>query len=80
MVKSYRSYLLRLWRTGTGPKATWRASLETVDSESRIGFADLDALFAYLRAQTAGPLEPEVSDEPTPEPTADGVPPETTGG
>jgi hypothetical protein len=47
----YQSYLLRLWR-GNG-KDSWRASLESADAGRRKGFADLDALFSFLRSQTA---------------------------
>jgi hypothetical protein len=38
------SYLLRLWRTND----QWRASLENPGTGKRIGFANLEQLFAYL--------------------------------
>jgi hypothetical protein len=44
-----QSYLLRLWRDGPGGR--WHASLQDVKSGERIGFADLERLFAYLRRQ-----------------------------
>jgi hypothetical protein len=52
----YHAGLLRLWRDGPG--GPWRASLQDAESGERIGFADLDRLFAYLRRLTK-----EVSDE-----------------
>lgn len=48
----YVAYLLRLWRTGDGGAPAWRASLEDAHTGSRIGFADLQSLFDYLRRQT----------------------------
>lgn len=38
------SYLLRLWRSD----GQWRASLEIPETGQRIGFANLEQLFAYL--------------------------------
>ena len=46
----YHAGLLRLWREGAG--GTWRASLQDAESGERIGFADLERLFAYLRRLT----------------------------
>jgi len=42
------SYLLRLWRTDEPGNLNWRASLEIPESGKRIGFANLEQLFAYL--------------------------------
>jgi hypothetical protein len=59
----YLSYLLRLWRVGK-EEAAWRASLESPHTGERIGFASLDALFAFLRQQIddeageKGPVSP----------------------
>ena len=51
----YQSYLLRLWRAKER-EGGWRASLESAQTGERKGFATLDALFEYVRAQTrAGP-------------------------
>jgi hypothetical protein len=47
----YQSYLLRLWRAKEGEEG-WRASLESAQTGERKGFATLDALFDYVRAQT----------------------------
>ena len=47
----YLSYLLRLWRVGTGPEGTWHASLESIPIGERQAFASLDDLVAYLRVQ-----------------------------
>jgi len=50
--QEYQSYLLRLWRTSSRGKPTWRASLESAQSCERRGFADLASLFAFLEEQT----------------------------
>ncbi len=47
----YIVYLLRLWPTTDGEAEVWRASLECPGSGERHGFANLDALFAFLQAQ-----------------------------
>ncbi len=47
----YRSYLLRLWETGSDEKAVWRASVENPMTKQRQSFATLEALFAFLEAQ-----------------------------
>ena len=46
----YHASLLRLWRDHHG--GAWRASLQDAESGERIGFADLERLFAYLRRLT----------------------------
>ncbi|MBN1889862.1 MAG: hypothetical protein JW850_17840 [Thermoflexales bacterium] len=62
----YLSYLLRLWRSGEGEKAAWRASLESPLTRERLGFASLKALFAFLETQAeAGELGTDVKDKPT---------------
>ena len=48
----YHAGLLRLWREGAS--GAWRASLQDAESGQRIGFADLERLFAYLRRLTDG--------------------------
>jgi hypothetical protein len=50
--KDYRSYLLRLWRTGSPGKAAWRASLKSVQTGRSVAFANLEELFDYVRAET----------------------------
>ncbi|MFZ6028594.1 MAG: hypothetical protein ACOYYS_12830 [Chloroflexota bacterium] len=47
----YRSYLLRLWRTGR--HGLWHAMLEPVGGTEPHNFTDLNGLFDFLRAQTA---------------------------
>jgi len=51
-LQEYQSYLLRLWRTSSHGKPTWRASLESAQTGERRGFADLASLFAFLEEQT----------------------------
>ena len=46
----YQSYLLRLWTEGNAQE--WRAMLEDAHSDTRQGFASLEALFEHLRALT----------------------------
>jgi hypothetical protein len=45
----YHAGLLRLWREAGG---AWRVSLQPIGSAERLGFADLEQLFAYLRRLT----------------------------
>ena len=49
--QEYQSYLLRLWRTSSRGKPTWRASLESAQTGERRGFADLESLFVFLVQQ-----------------------------
>jgi len=51
----YHAGLLRLWREGAG--GAWRASLQDAESGQRLGFADLERLFAYLRRLTGDTLD-----------------------
>jgi len=48
---AYKSYLLRLWRTGS-PQPVWRASLEEPHTGQLLHFATLERLFAFLEDQT----------------------------
>ena len=45
-----RSYLLRLWRANRSGGVNWQASLEDTHTNERVGFANLEQLFAYLMA------------------------------
>jgi hypothetical protein len=42
------SFLLRLWCEGDDGCTNLRASLETLETNKRIGFASLEQLFIYL--------------------------------
>ena len=53
-----RSYLLRLWPTGSAGQQVWRASLEQVQTGERLGFATLEQLFVFLMQQTEDVSEP----------------------
>ena len=55
--QEYQSYLLRLWRTSSRGKPTWRASLESAQTGERRGFADLESLFVFLVQQTTSNSE-----------------------
>ena len=48
---SYHAYLLRVWRSGAGPGARWRASLEDPSTGERHGFASLPEALGFLEAQ-----------------------------
>ncbi len=48
----YRSYLLRLWCEASDRR--WRASLEETRTAKRIGFANLEQLFAFLMEEADG--------------------------
>ena len=79
MVKSYLSYLLRLWQAGTGQAIEWRASLEDVSTGERQAFAGLDALLDYLRERTrAGSPQAQADggDQALPGPSDGGVAPD----
>lgn len=45
----YISYLLRLWETVDGEEHIWRASLERPGGETRVSFASMPELIAYLQ-------------------------------
>ena len=49
----YFAYLLRIWKVTSAGQASWRASLEDAETGERVGFGDLDALFAYLNKRIA---------------------------
>lgn len=52
----YLSYLLRLWESADGEEYVWRASLECPRTGDRHGFATIEALFDFLRQETATEL------------------------
>lgn len=59
----YSAYLVRIWLEDEGVPP--RASAQPVDGREVVRFANLDALFAYLKAQ-AGKMEandPEMNDQ-----------------
>lgn len=47
----YLSYLLRLWQIKEKGKLIWRASLESVHTNEKIGFPNLNRLLDYLKKQ-----------------------------
>ncbi len=49
--RHYFSYLLRLWKTGSGEKSDWRASLEEPNTGEKFTFTSLERLFAFLEDQ-----------------------------
>ena len=49
--EGYVAYLLRMWPVRNGETTAWRASLESPYSGERHGFADLEALLAFLKQE-----------------------------
>ena len=68
----YLSFLLRCWEEGNpqpGMPETWRFSLEDIHTGQRRGFASLEALLAYVRAELERDREEpahEVTDKAAP--------------
>jgi hypothetical protein len=57
--QGYLAYLLRLWQITSDGNLVWRASVESPHSGERRGFADLQALFAFLEEKTGCPTRRE---------------------
>lgn len=57
---TYHAYLLRLWQVNTEKTGAtiWRASLEDPHTGTRLGFATLEHLFAYIMELTEGIEQP----------------------
>lgn len=47
--RHYYSYLIRIWEAHTNDEQTWRASLERPGLRKRIGFSNIDELFAFIK-------------------------------
>jgi len=63
---AYLAYMLRLWSSEQGERRVWRVSLQSAHSAERHAFADIEALFAFLRQQTErlDALEATAKDPP----------------
>jgi len=59
------AYLVRCWPVETANGPVWRATAEDPHSAERYSFADLDALFAFLRERTEACLAPHTDDVET---------------
>ena len=67
-VLHYRTFVLRLWQerpASLGRPAVWRFSLEDIRSRQRRGFASLEGLMAFLRAQMGAEETGRKSDKET---------------
>jgi hypothetical protein len=53
----YHAYMLRLWQVSSDGEPVWRTTLESPHTGERHGFASLELLFAFLKAQTGGQLQ-----------------------
>ena len=64
---SYRAYLLRCWQEGdaNSEPQSWRFSLEGVQDNRRHGFADLQALLAFLQQITQPRNDSDVTGTPS---------------
>ncbi len=65
----YCAWLLRCWEVrgpGPGPPLTWRCSLEDPHTGERRGFAGLEALSAFLRAELARGCDAPPDGDPPP--------------
>jgi hypothetical protein len=49
--RRYLAYMLRLWQVSSDREPIWRTFLESPHTGERNGFASLDDLFDFLRAQ-----------------------------
>ena len=61
----HRSYLLRIRLPAEGETLTWCAYLQDLTTGRRLGFATLDALFAFLERVSAAPQGKEDTDRDT---------------
>ncbi len=61
--RRYLAYMLRLWQISGEGELAWRASLESPRTGERRGFANLDALFAFLEEQTHPNVHPRVTSD-----------------
>lgn len=52
-----QSFVLRLWCSNGAEATCWQASLENPQTGERIGFTNLEHLFAYLMQLTEGGVE-----------------------
>lgn len=68
--RMYRSYLLRVWRSG-GAEPRWAVALEDVRTGERRGFASLAEALGHLEAQL--PAGEEDTAPRTPRPSAPGT-------
>lgn len=71
-MSGYYSYLLRVWQAGSPEIPVWRASLEDPHDHHLTAFANLEALFDYLRrldetspAQLQAPRAPKDARPPS---------------
>lgn len=62
----YRSYLLRLWHGGA--QAPWRASIQEVTTGEVTHFASIQALLAFIAAETDTMLKGITGDSGEDEP------------
>ena len=59
----YFAFLLRLWNEKKAGEDAWRASLEDPHTGEQKGFANLEAVFAYLDHKTKSRHQEECKKE-----------------
>jgi hypothetical protein len=50
-MSKYHSYLLRIWREGSSVRPSWRFTLTSLGDDRQRGFATLEKLVDFVRAQ-----------------------------
>jgi hypothetical protein len=61
----YHSFLLRLWQVKENEHTVWRASLESSHTGERWGFANVEALFEFVRQEIGAAYEAGEGDGKT---------------
>ncbi len=49
----YYSCLIRIWESRSNDEQIWRASLERPGLKERVGFSNMNELFAFIRKDVA---------------------------
>lgn len=62
--RPYVTLLLRLWQVESSAGPIWRASLESAQTGERHGFAEIEALLAYLSNMTGATSEHVDTESP----------------
>ena len=58
----YISYLVRIWETHTNDDISLRASLERPGIKERVGFSNMDELFAFIRDDVSRKTSEDVNE------------------
>ena len=58
----YLPELIRIWEAHTNDEKTWRASLERPGLKERVGFSNIDELFAFIKEDMVNKDSGEVDE------------------